>query len=150
MRSFRASAMLAVVACCISLTPVSAEDKIPYIKKSVWVITFVKTKPGKFDDYIRDLSSKWLKYINKLKEDGHVLSYKMLSVQFPRDNEPNLLLMTEYKNMASFDLGTAYWERTITKVSGSLDEASKGTIKRGDLRTLRGEMVLREIDFIQE
>ena len=145
--SFWVRSVVAAIVLGISFVPASAQDKFPFVEKSVWTVTYVETKPGRFNPYIDDLSKVWQSYLKRMKADGHVLSYKILAAQFVRDNEPNLMLMVEYKNMAAFDAGTAYWERITKEVAGSIDKADKATINREELRKVRGTTVLREIDF---
>jgi hypothetical protein len=38
------------------------------------------------------------------KRRGWVIDYKVLTAVDPRDNEPDLYLMVEYKNMAAMDV----------------------------------------------
>jgi hypothetical protein len=142
-----AVAMLLVFLFSASPTVVSGQEKFPWVEKSVWVASFIQMKPGKFNAYIDDLSKVWLRYVNKQKQDGHVISYKMLRVEFPRDNEPDLVLMVEYKNMAAFDAGADYMEAAVKEIAGSLSEDSRAEITREDLRKLRGSVLFREIDF---
>ena len=43
------------------------------------------------------------------------MSTKLLRVEFPRDNEPDLLIMVEYKNIAALDQGTEQAEKPLKK-----------------------------------
>lgn len=131
----------------IIVTSLRAQEKLPYIEKSVWTITYVETKPGKFDDYIVELSKAWLAHLNRLQKDGYVLSHKIMRIEHPRDNEPNMILMVEYKNMAAFDVGTGYLEGIANEVFGSLRKGDQAEINREELRKLRGEVLTRELDF---
>lgn len=130
-----------------SATVVSGQEKFPWTEKTVWVASYIQTKPGKFNDYISELSKVWLAYLNKLKQDGLIISYKMMRVEFARDNEPDLLLLVEYRNMASFDASTDYMESVAKEIAGSLDQSNKADIAREDLRRLRGSLLLRELEF---
>jgi len=142
--------ILASAALGLWVANASAQERLPYVEKSVWTTTYVQTMPGKFDTYIEDLSKVWLMYVKRLKADGHILSYRILRVEFTRDNEPNLVLMTEYKNMAAFDVGTEYWEKLLQEVTGSLDKANRASASREELRKLRGTLLLRELDFVEK
>ncbi|MBY5993942.1 hypothetical protein [Ferrimonas balearica] len=114
---------------------------------SVWNITYVETHPGKFNDYIGDLRSVWRQFLDAQKADGLVLSYKMLSVAAPRDGEPDLILMVEYKNWAAFDRGVEYFEALSTKIMGSMDATQQANVQRGELRTIRSQVIAQELTF---
>ncbi len=137
-----------IVLFCIFVMPVQAQsEERVYEQGSVWSIGYVKTKPGHFDDYLLNLSNLWKRQLDLLKKDGKILSYKVFSVAWPRDDEPNLILMIEYKDWATFDTPDEYWDAITKKTLGSLDKANQANIKREELRTLRGGKVVRELLF---
>jgi hypothetical protein len=145
----RRPAVVALLTCLYAASPTvtSAQEKLPWVEKTVWVASYIETKPGKFNDYIKELSNLWLRYVNKLMHDGYVVSYKMMRVEFARDNEPDLVILIEYKNMAAFDAGTEYMESVVKEIAGSLSQDSKAETTREELRKLRGSLLFREIDF---
>ncbi len=114
----------------------------------MWTVSPVETKPGKFNAYINDLSRVWRAYLeDSKKNDGDVLSYKMLSVVSARDGEPDLLLLVEFKNMAVFDRSMDYFDKQAIKIQGTLDKSIEANIDREALRNLRGSILKREIHF---
>ena len=125
----------------------NADDRAYTDGGSVWTVSFIETKPGHFDDYIENLSNIWKRYLDAQKEDGDVLSYKMIPVSFPRDGEPNLMLMVEFKNWASFDRGNDYFDKLAQRLQGGIDQATQSNIDREALRELRGGFVGQEIHF---
>ena len=128
--------------------PVQAQsEERAYEQGSVWTISYIETKPGHFDDYLKDLSNVWKKYLDENLKDGKVLSYKILSVSSPRDDEPDLILMIEQNDWAVFDTPDEYWDGVAKKVQGSLDKAQQAGIKRDELRTLRGSQTAVELLF---
>ena len=124
-----------------------AADRVYDDSGSVWTVGYIETKPGHFDDYIANLHSIWKRYLDEQKKDGSVLSYKMIAVGFPRDGEPNLMLMVEYKNYAAFDRGNAYFDELAKKLQGGTEQATQSNIDREALRELRGGWVGRELTF---
>ena len=91
--------------------------------------------------------SKWLQFIKLQQKDGVVLSYKVLNVVSPRDREPDLILLVEWKNMAVCDRRTEYFEDKTKKIAGTIDKQVERNIDRETLRTLRGRQIARELIF---
>jgi len=123
-----------------------ASDRV-YESGSVWNVSFVRTKPGKFDEYLADLENVWLKYIKQQMKDGDILSYKLMAVSGRRKDESNLVLMVEFKNWAVFDRDADYFDQIAKKVQGSIKASTKANIDRESLRTLNGDMNLQELKF---
>ena len=133
---------------CILVTPALSAER-GYDNGSVWYVSFVRTKPGKYNDYLADLNNVWRKYIEAQMKDGDILSYKMLNVAARRQNESDLVLMVEFKNWATFDRGIEYFENLATKIQGSVDKSTQANIDREALRTLNGSVILQEVKFIK-
>lgn len=115
---------------------------------AVLVLTEVHVKPQMWNAYINDLKSNWRRSLEAEMEGGNVAGYGMYAVVSPREGEPNLILRVSYPNWAEFDRGPDYYEELMEQTFGGMDEAREAGIERGELRTLGGEMMLREIRFI--
>ena len=139
--------ILSILVALLTLSSAQADDRVYDAGGSVWTVSFIETKAGHFDDYIADLNQVWRRYLDAQKEDGDVLSYKMIPIAFPRDGEPNLMLMVEYKNWAAFDRGTEYFDELARKLQGGIDQATQSNIDREELRNLRGGFAGQEITF---
>lgn len=144
--SFRSLCCLFTVA-FVLIPSAQADDRVYKDGGSVWSVSYIETKPGHFDDYIANLNQIWRRYLDAQKKDGDVLSYKMIPIAFPRDGEPNLMLMVEFKNWASLDRGNEYFDNLAAKLQGSVDNATQSNIDREELRSLRGGFVGQEISF---
>lgn len=125
----------------------NADDRAYTDGGSVWTVGYIETKPGHFDDYIADLDRVWRRYLDEQKKDGSVLSYKMIPIAFPRDGEPNLILMVEFENWAAFDRGNDYFDKMAERLQGGVQQANQSNIDREALRNLRGGLVGQEIHF---
>ncbi|MGZ6006170.1 MAG: hypothetical protein ACXWKS_01795 [Rhizomicrobium sp.] len=123
----------------------AADAPRPYDNGPVWDVAAIQTKPGHFDDYMRFVASTWRAQQEMLKKRGMVLDYKVLTLADPRDNEPDLFLMVEWKNMAAFDTPLDEQDAMARKLFGSLADASKADLDRESIRTLRGDMLTREL-----
>lgn len=120
-----------------------------YDNGPVWVISYIETKPGMFDDYMAYLSTKWRETNEADKKAGYVLDYKVLAVDSPRDREPDVMLMIQYKNMAAFDRPLAESEATAAKAFGSVVKSNQAFASRETMRANRGAVTAREVKFMK-
>jgi len=143
------TAALAVLACAsIYSLPAAAQDhEQNWENGNVIATTQVHTEPGMFNAYINDLRGLWRVYLDQQIKDGNVVSYRMLVNQWPRDGEPDLILIVEHPNWAAFDLSNEYYDDLTKKLQRSLDENRQANIARGELRRLGGQSVYQEIKF---
>ena len=118
-----------------------------YENGPVWVVSYIETKPGMFDDYMAYLAGKWRDQNELNKKAGAILDYKVLSVEQPRDGEADVILMVQYKNMAAFDRPLAEAEATSTKVFGSVVKSNQAFADRGKIRDNKGSFSAREMIF---
>ena len=119
-----------------------------YDEGSVWRVSSVEVKPGMFNTYMMYLSTSWRAIQEAGKQRGDVLSYKILRVDATRDHEPDLYLLVEYKNMAVFDESMKDSDAQTAAVFGSVAKAQEMAVTRETMRTGRGQMLLRELKFI--
>ena len=129
-----------------SAGPVSAQDK-PWKDGTVWNVTFVKTKPGMGDAYLRDLAANWKKIMDAAQKDGLIVSYKVLGGSAANRDDWDLMLMTESKNWAAFDNASEKWEALTAKVMGSEEKQQQMMIKRTEVREILGDKTLQEVVF---
>jgi hypothetical protein len=118
-----------------------------YTQGSVWKITHVQTKPGRFDDYINDLARVFQRFNEAQKATGRVLSYKVLRLSDARDGEPNLILMVEYPNYAVLDTPDEVWDEARKALFGTMKQEHGAAIDREALRTLRGDVYVQELNI---
>jgi hypothetical protein len=130
------------------LFPLAAMSQDDYDSGSYWTVTGVDTKPGHFDDYMTDLNNIWQKSLDMMKADGKVLSYRVFGNVNGRDGEPDLWLFVEWKSAADMlDTPKEYFDANAAKLFGSIDKSTDANIKRGDLRTIGSNTLLRELSF---
>lgn len=102
-----------------------------------------------FDDYMAYLAGSWRAVQEAGKKRGDILDYKVLAVDNPREHEPDVILMIEFKNAAVFDRPLADLDKDTVAVFGSNAKSNQGAIKREEIRTLRGGLGARELKFIK-
>ncbi len=143
------TAALAVFLCAaIFSVPASAQDHDrSWENGTILQVTHVHTKPGMFNAYINDLNGLWRVFLDKQKEDGNVVAYRMWSNVAAREGEPDLILTVEYANWAAFDLGVDYFEKISIKLRGSLKKMRELGIAREELREIGSTFNLQEVKF---
>lgn len=140
----RVTAALAALFAFVVLPAFAASDR-GYDNGPVWDFAAVQTKDGHFDDYMKFVTTTWKKQQEALKKAGYITDYKVYVVVDPRDNEPDIYLATQVKNMAEYDRSLDEMEAFFAKQFGSQDQANKEQADRGMIRTLRGETLTREL-----
>lgn len=136
---------VAFAALALFSAPVLGQTEGPsYDKGTVWEYAQVKTVDGHFDDYMKWLAGPWQEQQEALKKGGFIKSYKVLLVDSPRRDEPDIILVTEYPNYAAFDKSTKEEYAIGEKIWGSLSKASQEQAARASIRTLLGVTTTRE------
>jgi hypothetical protein len=116
-----------------------------YDNGAVWEISYITTKPGHFDDYMKYLAGPWRATQEALKSKGAVLDYKILNLTDVREGEADVMLMVEWKNMAAFDAPPAAQDALTAQVFGSVAAANQGGIDREAIRHVGSDVLTREI-----
>lgn len=136
---------VAVVAALLVGATVWAQVKRPYRNGSVWSIAFIKVKPGMEVAYLNYLSGSWKAEQDAAKKEGLILSYKVLSTEAHGASDFNLMLMTEYKDLASMEAGQEKFDALIQKVIGDDQKQMQGYKDRLEIREVLGDRLAREI-----
>jgi hypothetical protein len=123
----------------------SAAQELPYTEGTVWGVTFVKTMPGMTNDYLKTLAAGWRNNCEEAKKQGLILSYRFLSGAAANEDDWDLMLMVEYKNMAALDGADDKWEAISAKVVGSQEQRNAINTKRKEMREVLGYKIVREI-----
>lgn len=137
-------AVVASVAVAGFAATASAQER-GYDNGAVWQISSVQTKPGHFDDYMKFVTSTWRAEQEALKAAGYVVGYKVFTTVDARDNEPNIVLAVEWKNMAALDSPLDQRDNMTKKFFGSMEGASKASVDRETIRTMHGTTLFREL-----
>ncbi len=138
-------AALAASAALLIGPAMAADDNGPSFENGpVWDFAQIQTKDGHFDDYMKWLSTDWKAQEDALKKRGVIVDYKVYLVANPRQGEPDVVLATEYKNMAAFDTPIAKQYALQAEIAGSLVKANQEQAARGSIRTILGDIMVRE------
>ena len=130
-----------------SAASVRAQNNKPYKDGSVWLVSFVQTKPGMGDICLKDLSTHWVKMGEAAKAQGLVMDYKVLSANPAAKTDWDLMLMIEIKNYAALDGLNDKMDALALKLFGSEDTLHTSAVSRNDMRDLLGGKLTRELIF---
>jgi hypothetical protein len=128
----------------LAATAIAADDTPSFEKGPVWDFGQIQTKDGHFDEYMKWVSTAWKAQEEAMKKAGYIVDYKVYLVQGQRVGEPDIVLATEYKDMAAFDHPVAEEYAMQAKISGSVVKADQEQAARGTIRTVLGDIVMRE------
>src|SRR5262245_51805606 len=134
-----------LLALLIASVTVYAQVNRPYRNGSVWNIAFIRIKPGMDTAYLNYVAGQWKAEQEAQKKDGNILSYKVLSVEAHTPGEWNLMLMTEYKDLASMEASEDKAEAVAQRVVGNDEKQRQGYRERAEIREVLGERLAREI-----
>ena len=137
-------AKLLVLAVSVFVSSVKAQVGQTYEEGQVTAVTYLKIEYGRLDDYIKWLTSTWKPTMEAKKKAGLIVDYRVLSARPKSPDEPNLILMLTYKNMAGLDR-TAEEEAVADKVIGSASVQNKARVERSDYRKVLGSELIREL-----
>jgi hypothetical protein len=124
---------------------VRAQSDAPYTEGPVWAITMVKTKPGMSDDYLKTLAKIYKGTNDEMKKQGVIMDYKILLGDSSGPHDFDILLMVEYKNMATFDNLREKTDPIANKIIGNEDVQRQGAVKRMEIREIMGDKLMREV-----
>ncbi|MGE0130730.1 MAG: hypothetical protein AB7U82_21845 [Blastocatellales bacterium] len=124
---------------------VFAQVNRPYRNGTVWNIGFVRMKPGMETAYLTYVAGDWKREQEALKKDGQILSYKILQTEAHGSGDWNLMLMTEYKDLATYERNLEKADALLQKVIGDDEKQRQGYRERLNIREVLAERLAREI-----
>jgi hypothetical protein len=124
----------------------AAADR-PYKDGTVTNVSSIRTEPGMFDAYMQYLATTYKAMMEEQKAAGIIVSYQVYTTTPRGPDEPDIYLVTEYKNMAALDGLRDKVEPIQQKMFGDQAQRSAKTIERGKMRTALGSELLRKIEL---
>src|SRR5262252_1021912 len=121
-----------------SLTAVAYADGRDWNDGPVQNVTFVRTVDGHFDDYMHWLATTYKKQQDAAKAAGLITRYEVLVAQPHNPQDPDIILVTEYKNWAALDHLGGKLDQVSAQVEGSVEAADKSEVDRAKIRTILG------------
>jgi hypothetical protein len=136
----RAAALIAVSALT---TPVYADGR-DWNDGPVINVSSIRTVDGHFDDYMHWLATTYKKQQEAAKKAGLITSYRVIVIEPRGPNEPDILLVTEFKNWAALDHLGSKLDQISAQIEGSVEAAAKSEVDRAKIRTVLGSRTQQE------
>ncbi len=124
---------------------VVAQVSRPFRNGTVWSIGFIQMKPGMETAYLNYVAGDWKREQEALKKDGQIISYKVLTTESHGSDDWNIMLMTEYKNMATMEANETKADNLSQTVSGNDEKQMQGYRDRLQIREVLENRLAREI-----
>jgi hypothetical protein len=134
-----------LIALLIVVASSFAQVNRPYRNGSVWDIAYIRMKPGMETAYLNYLAGAWKTNQEAAKKEGLIMSYKVIAVEGHNPGEFNVMLMTEYKDLASMEAGEDKADSLAQKVVGDDEKQRQGYRDRLEIREVMGNRLGREI-----
>jgi hypothetical protein len=124
-----------------------ADDPKSYTEGTVSEVTSIRTKPGMFDAYMKWLDTTGKQLRDDEKKAGLILDYAVYAVQPRSPHDPDIYLVTTYKNMAALDGLSDRVEPIQRKIWATQDAGAKAAIDRESMREVLGTELIRRLDL---
>jgi hypothetical protein len=144
--------LLAILCCCSLGFVQQAQAQDNYTEGPVWVINYYRTKPGKFDEYMKYLRANYAKSVAKQKQAGIIVDSKVLlnpTVSGPDDWDVGIAYL--YSDFGRLNYSQAVedqMEKIGAEISGERNKEKRDTkndASRFPLRDYLRTRFLREI-----
>jgi hypothetical protein len=122
-----------------------AQVNRPYHNGSVWSIAFIRMKPGMETAYLDYLAGSWKANQEAAKKEGLILSYKVIGAEGHSPTDWNMMLMTEYKDLATMEANEDKGDALAQKMIGNDAKQMQGYKDRSEIREVMGDRLAREI-----
>ncbi len=125
-------------------TPAMAQDS-SYKPGTVWEVGRINVLPGQFENYMDWLAGQWKK-VNELgKAEGIVAEYHVLGSTHPREGEPDLVLIIEYRDFQSTAQQEAFNKKVNAMLAQTDRSATSASGERAKMREQLGSVQYQEL-----
>lgn len=144
--------LLAILCCCSLGFVQNAQAQENYTEGPVWVVNYYRTKPGKFDEYLKFLRANYAKSVAKQKQAGIIVDSKILinpAVNGPEDWDVAVAyLYSDFGRMNYSKAEEDQMEKISAEIAGEKNKEkrnAKNDANRFPLRDFLRTRWLREI-----
>jgi hypothetical protein len=105
---------------------------------------YIRTVDGHFDEYMHWLATTYKQQQEAAKAAGLITNWRVLVVEPRNPQDPDIILVTEFKNWAALDHLGGKLDQVSAKVEGSVEAAAKSEADRAKIRTVLGARTSQE------
>jgi hypothetical protein len=127
-----------------TLSTVALADGRDWNDGPVINVSSIRTVDGHFDDYMHWLATTYKKEQEAAKAAGLITAYRVIVIEPRGPNDPDILLVTEYKNWAALDHLGSKFDQVLAKIEGSVEKANQSQVDRSKIRTVLGSRTQQE------
>ena len=146
-KTMKTRILVLIFALTMVLTVNSFAQERTFKDGSAWTVAFVQVKNGMGVDYINSLKTTWRAVQEEGIKQGLILSYKILEGNASNPDDWQIMLMVEYKNLASMEGNDDKWDAIQKKVVGNEEDQKKLRELRVNMRTMYGTKLMREVVY---
>jgi hypothetical protein len=121
-----------------TLTTTALADGRDWNDGPVINVASIRTVDGHFDDYMHWLATAYKKQQEAAKKAGLITAWRVIVIEPRGPNEPDILLVTEYKNWAALDGLGGKFDAILVQTEGSVEKANQTEVERAKIRTVLG------------
>jgi hypothetical protein len=143
----RALGALAGIFAFVAVTGSALAADRPYSEGPVSVVSSIRTEPGQHENYMKYLATTYKQLMDEQKKAGYIVDWTVYETRPRTQSDPNLYLLTTYKNLAAMDGLQDKVEAIQEKIIGNQDARDAAMLARGKMRSLVGSEVIREVKF---
>ena len=127
-----------------TLTTTALANGRDYNDGPVINVASIRTVDGHFDDYMKWLATGYKKQQEAAKKAGIITAYRVIVVEARGPNDPDILLITEFKNWAALDGLGGKLDKISAQTQGSVEKAAQSQAERAKIRTVLGSRTQQE------
>lgn len=137
--------VVCLFAICLFASLALAQTSKPYHDGPVWEINFIRVKAGMEDRYMRYLAGDWKREQDAMKKNGFTVDYKIFATEAHGPQDFNVILMTQYKDLASMEANRDKMEASLQQLFGGQEKIESGYQDRSSYREVVAQRLSREI-----
>jgi hypothetical protein len=106
-------------------------------------VSSIRTVDGKFDEYMKWLSTTWKAQNEAAIKAGYLVSYEVVGVEPRGPDDPDIYLVLTYKNWAALDGALAKADEITKQIEGSVAAANQSQYDRAKIRRVLGSTTMQ-------
>lgn len=143
------SLMMAVMSLFLSIPEASAQmsDEGPNLKETkVWSVEYIRTKPGKSDEYKKYLAKHYMSMMQAAKDKGIINDYILLNAMPGDEEDWDMMILVAVNKYADMDNMSERFDQLRKEMLGDKEkEMMKETEKRYAMRDIMGGKMARQL-----